>query len=131
MRFLLDTHFVIDLIDDVRYGLSEPGLFERAQEQGDLVVSVISLWEVEIKSRIGKLHLNRGVQSWPQLLAEASVELLAFSGEHVLADIGPEPDHKDPFDRALLSVAAYEGCRLLTEDAVLSRHPLAWRPFPL
>ena len=87
MRFLLDTHFVIDLIDDVRYGLSEPGLFERAQEQGDLVVSVISLWEVEFKSRIGKLHLNRGVQSWPQLLAEASVELLAFSGEHVLADI--------------------------------------------
>ena len=129
MRFLLDTHFVIEVIDEVRYGLSEPGILEQAQQEGDFVVSAVSLWEAEIKSRIGKLSLRRGIHHWPHLLAVAGIELLPLTAEQILADIGFELENKDPFDRVLLSVAKAEGCRLLTGDQVLLRHPLAWRPF--
>ncbi len=130
MRILLDTHYVIELIDDVDRGLSEPGILEQAQREGDLIVSAVSLWEVEIKSRLRKLPLVRGVQAWPELLEAANVQLLPILPQHILAKIGPEPAHKDPFDRLLVSTAAAEGCKFLTKDRLLQSHPLAWRPFP-
>ena len=129
MRILLDTHFVIELIDDVQNGISEPGLLELAQREGELVASVISLWEAAIKARLGKLPLLHGVDLWPSLLDKVEVVLIPFTKDHVLTKIGHEPASKDPFDRALLSTAAAEGCKLLTRDRLLESHPLAWRPF--
>lgn len=130
MRILLDTHYVIELIDDVEMGLSEPGMLDQALGQGDVVVSVVSLWEVEIKSRLGKLPLAQGVNAWPALLAAAGVPLLPVLPQHVLARIGIEPLNKDPFDRVLLGTASAEDCKLLTRDRLLQSHPLAWRHFP-
>ena len=130
MRILLDTHYVIELIDEVGEGLPEPGLLDQAQREGGLIVSAVSLWEAEIKSRMGKLPLVRGVQAWPDLLAAASIQLLPVLPQHILAKIEPEPVNKDPFDRLLISTAAAEGCKILTRDRLLRSHPLAWRPFP-
>lgn len=129
MKLLLDTHYIIELIDDVRHGLPEPGVLEEAQRDNQLFASVVSLWEAEAKYRLGKLPLVSGVRAWPDLLKAVRVGLLSFTAEHVFASIGPEPENRDPFDRALLSTAAAERCRLLTKDRQLLDHPLAWRPF--
>ena len=131
MRLLLDTHYVIEAIDGVQYGLSETSILEEALNDGRAIASAVSLWEAEIKARTGKLPLLHGVRSWPKLLEEANIELLSLSAQHIQADIGPEPENKDPFDRILLGVAAAEHCRLLTNDRYLRKHPLAWRSFPL
>jgi PIN domain nuclease of toxin-antitoxin system len=125
MRILLDTHHVIELVDDVVMRLSEPGLLQQAQADGELVASTVSLWEAEIKSRLGKLPLSMGVQAWPGLLETANVRLLSVLPSHVLARIEQEPQYKDPFDRALLSAAAAEGLKLLAKDRILQSHPLA------
>lgn len=131
MRLLLDTHYVIELI-----GLridppidSEPHPVLR--DLTEVNVSAVSLWEVAIKSRIGKLPLVLAVESWPKMLASASVPLLSIDPEHILADIGPEIDTRDPFDRLLLGVCAAENMRLVTMDRALTSHPLAWRDIPL
>jgi PIN domain nuclease of toxin-antitoxin system len=88
---------------------------------------VASLWEIEIKSRIGKLPLKNPVRNWPGMLENAGASILSIKLQHVVADIGPEPETNDPFDRLLLSTCAAEKFRLVTVDRALVDHPLAWR----
>ena len=54
MRLLLDTHFVLALL---RRELVEkfPRLTDALSEKNAPVVSVASLWEIAIKTRLGKL----------------------------------------------------------------------------
>ena len=124
---LLDTHFVIELIDVRLGGHGEPHPHPALKYLQQVFVSVTSLWEVTIKFRLGKLPLRTLVEEWPQLFAKAEIRLLAIDAKHVLADIGPEIRTNDPFDRLLLGVCAAEGMKLLTVDRELVNHPLAWR----
>ncbi|HLA01916.1 MAG TPA: type II toxin-antitoxin system VapC family toxin [Aestuariivirga sp.] len=124
---LLDTHFVIELIDVRLGGHGEPHPHSALMNLQQVFVSVTSLWEVAIKFRLGKLPLRTSVEEWPQLFATAEIQLLAIDAKHVFADIGPEIRTNDPFDRLLLGVCAAEGMKLLTVDRELVNHPLAWR----
>ena len=44
-----------------------------------------------------------------------------------LADLKPEPQTRDPFDRLLLAQCAVEGLRLVTRDRALAKHRLSWK----
>ena len=124
---LLDTHFVIELIDVMLGGRGEPHPHPALMNLQQVFVSVTSLWEVAIKFRLGKLPLRTSVEEWLQLFATAEIQLLPIDAKHVLADIGPEIRTNDPFDRLLLGVCAAEGMKLLTVDRELVNHPLARR----
>jgi PIN domain nuclease of toxin-antitoxin system len=130
MTLLLDTHYAIELLQEHAQGMSEPDILGLAQERGTIHVSAASLWEVAIKSRLGKLPSLVGPADWPDMLEALEVPLLHISPSHILVDVSPEPSHKDPFDRLLLGVCAAEGLQLVTRDRALASHPLAWRPFP-
>lgn len=131
MKFLLDTPYAIALVDRNSMGMNEPGVLDKAEEAGDISISIASLWEIAIKSRLGKLPLNLPVEQWPDMLAVLDVPLLPIIHPHVLSNIGPAIATRDPFDRLLLGVCAAEGMMLVTADEALLKHPLAWRPFPL
>lgn len=55
------------------------------------------------------------------------IALLMIDQRHLLAEVFPDPDTRDPFDRLLLAQCTVEDMRLLTLDRALARHPLAWR----
>ena len=130
MNVLLDTQIVIELIDKNFDGFAEADIFEHAVGKNSFFVSQVSIWEVAIKSRLGKLKLPIPLSAWNAAIFEAGGVMLNITQAHILADIGPEPSHKDPFDRLLLSTAAAENCKLLTRDREMTSHPLAWKPFP-
>jgi len=67
------------------------------------------------------------LENWPDALFLMGAQLLGIELQHVVADIGPEPETKDPFDRLLLSTCAAENFTLVTVDRALVDHPLAWR----
>lgn len=131
MQVLLDTHIVLAAIeerldrlpDNIHRLLADPG--------PSIWVSVTSLWEVEIKSRIGKLAVPIPLRQWPDALFLLGAQLIGIEFQHVVAEIGPEPPTKDPFDRLLLGVCAAENLQLVTVDRALAAHPLAWRDIPL
>ena len=127
MKLLIDTHFVILLADDRIEQLPRPNRDVILHESSEIFVSVASFWEVEIKSRIGKLPLKNPVRNWRGILENAGARVLPIGLQHVVADIGPEPETNDPFDRLLLSTCAAENFSLVTLDRALSVHPLAWR----
>lgn len=128
MRLLLDTNVLIDLMSrQESEGFAEPDLFELAVGNQAFLVSVVSLWEVAIKSRLKKLSLAFPLQQWGTYIRVAGGILIDVSEDHIVAPLPVEPNTKDPFDRLLLTTAAAEDALLVTRDRALQSHPMVWR----
>ena len=93
-----------------------------AIERGPGYLSVISFWEVMVKSRKGNLDVGDPRVWWKEALHVLALTPLAFRAEHV-AEIYDLPfHHADPFDRALIAQAIAEDLTLLTSDAEIRRY---------
>ena len=109
---LLDTHVLL-------WWLLKPSKLTRKAyaliERGDVVVSVISLWEIRLKADAGKLLLPPG--PLPELIEQQGFRILPLQVEHVMAaaDIGSM--HGDPSDRLLVGTARAERMVFATRDA--------------
>ncbi len=126
MKLLLDTHIVLAIIND---GLAELPVAHRAvilSERNELYCSTASLWEIAIKSRLGKLRLACDLTDLADICRAFNLNVFAIAPDHVLHNVSPEPPTRDPFDRLLLAQAACEQMRLVTLDGSLRTHPLAW-----
>ena len=125
MRLLLDTHIILALIEK-RFEAVPPGIRRLIEAvTAELHVSVVSLWEIAIKWRLGKIQITPSLNALPELLDGMGIELIAINANHVLASVDPEPLTRDPFDRLLLAQCQIEDLRLVTIDRALVAHPLA------
>jgi PIN domain nuclease of toxin-antitoxin system len=114
VRVLLDTHFLL-------WALSQPSRLPAAARKrinaAEVYVSAASIWEISIKSGVGKLSANP--DEVLDAIEPAGFILLPISGEHA-AKVAQLPLlHKDPFDRMLVAQALVEPMLLLTNDEVL------------
>ncbi|MGA2218332.1 MAG: type II toxin-antitoxin system VapC family toxin [Terracidiphilus sp.] len=118
MRILLDTHIFYWLFYDRR---RLPSAARKILDDADAVfVSAVSLWEIAIKVRVGKMKADI-----PELLSslEAAnlLELPVLARHTPLVSILPL-HHADPFDRLLIAQAMSEPLRLLTADPQLKQY---------
>jgi PIN domain nuclease of toxin-antitoxin system len=90
-------------------------------------VSVASLWEIAIKTRLGKLQPGLTLDVIPAYLQGTGLTILPIDIAHVITAADPEPETRDPFDRLLLAQCKVEGLQLATVDRLLVDHPLALR----
>jgi PIN domain nuclease of toxin-antitoxin system len=114
-RILLDTHLLLWAVAEPRK--LPPGARRRI-DAADVFVSAVSIWEVSIKTALGKLAADPA-----ELLAEiepAGFTLLPITGEHAAAVARLPALHTDPFDRMLVAQAKTEPLLLLTNDSVLT-----------
>ena len=125
MPRLLDTQIFIALLEGRSEQLPAAILHEVQAERGALYVSVASLWEIAIESRIGKLPLHTPLDGLPDVARQAGMTILPIDEHHALHTISPEPPTRDPFDRLLLAQCAIERMRLVTIDRALAAHPLS------
>lgn len=122
MTLLLDTHVLLRAA-----GL--PGslpidVLELLEDSDtELVYSAASLWEVAIKSGLGRADFIVDPHLLRRGLLENGHTELPVTGTHAVAvDLLP-PIHKDPFDRILVAQAQVEGVTLVTMDEVVGRYP--------
>jgi PIN domain nuclease of toxin-antitoxin system len=123
MKALLDTHTFIWWDSDPSR-LSAKALTVLHDPASIILLSVVSVWEILVKSQLGKLTLRMPLD---QIIAQQvtnRVQILPATLEHVLA-LGELPAiHKDPFDRLLISQARVEGATLLSADQVFNQYPV-------
>lgn len=114
---LLDSQVAIWLVDDnPRLGRSARQLVENASV---VYVSAGTVWELTIKSMLGKLSLP---SDFAVLLLEQGIASLSITAEHASGiSKFPELLKHDPFDRLLVSQAQQERLDLLTADRVILR----------
>jgi PIN domain nuclease of toxin-antitoxin system len=113
-RILVDTHLLLWAVSEPK---KLPTQARRRIEEAEVFVSAASIWEVSIKTALGKLAADP-----TELLAElepAGFRLLPVTGEHAAAVALLPPVHSDPFDRMLVAQAKTEPLILLTNDSVL------------
>lgn len=91
-------------------------------------VSAVSLWEIAIKQRKGKLNFGFPLAVLQERLAQARIDVLPLAPRHAITDSHLPDTLKDPFDRIIVAIAEIEKLTLLTTDQKLLDHPLAWRP---
>ncbi len=124
--YLLDTNVIIALINQTQDRLPRRIQQLLGDASAKLVASVVSPWEISIKSAVGKLELDEEVSELGTLIPAYGVTLLPMTIDHALEVAHPEPATKDPFDRLLLAVCASEGLKLLTTDTKLAGHRLVY-----
>ena len=118
MKLLLDTHALLWwLSDDERLGGQARDLI--ADPGNDVLVSAVSLWEIVVKVRIGKLDADVGKIS--DSIAQDGFTLLSITPAHLMAlgSLPRYPDHRDPFDHLLIAQAITEGATFVSEDRTI------------
>ena len=122
MKLLLDTHLLLWAAGvPERLPAKARALIEHPETEP--IVSTASLWEVAIKSGLGRTDFDVDPRLLRRGLLENGYAELDVTGAHATAvDLLP-PIHKDPFDRILIAQARIEGIMLLTADEVVARYP--------
>jgi PIN domain nuclease of toxin-antitoxin system len=122
VKFLLDTHLLLwaagepkRLPKDIRTLLED--------KDNELLFSAASLWEVAIKSGLGRKDFRVDAGLLRRGLLDNDYSELPIFSSHVIAINSLPPIHKDPFDRVLAAQATVEGITLLTNDPVVARYP--------
>jgi PIN domain nuclease of toxin-antitoxin system len=122
VRLLLDTHLLL-------WAAAEPEKLSPAAREliaapeNDLVFSAASLWEVAIKTSLGRPDFRVDAGALRRGLGEAGYDELPIFGRHVVAVGGLPALHKDPFDRLLVAQALTEGITLVTADEMVAAYP--------
>ena len=114
MRLLLDTQVALWWLT------ASPRLSKSSRQlmiSSSCAVSVVSIWEVDLKHRLGKLPIAPAC--FRDEMRSAGATVLSITDEHVLTRVKAAESHRDPFDRLLLSVAEAESLVLLTADTRL------------
>lgn len=123
MRLLLDTHVWL------WFRTSSPRLGPAAKQaildpSNEVLLSVVSVWELGIKSALGKLPLPAPFEAWLES-ALTGFDTLSLHLPHVRAAVGLPLHHKDPFDRLLVAQALAEGLTLITVDEQIRPYGVA------
>lgn len=124
MKILLDTQSFIWWSDDTDL-LSNTARAICADNQNQLWLSYVSMWEMQIKVGLDKMKLSAPLD----LLVERQVRLnglflLPIEPTHLYSmnQIPLYPEHKDPFDRLLIAQVSFENLTLLTSDAKIRQY---------
>jgi PIN domain nuclease of toxin-antitoxin system len=118
MRLLLDTHVFLGWVQDARE-ISRRARAAIANPENECRLSLVSCWEMAIKSSLEKLQLPAPLETFvPEQLAANRFTPLGIEFRHITRVARLRFHHRDPFDRLLAAQA-------LEEDiAVVSRDPI-------
>jgi len=117
VRLLLDTQVALWWLT------ASPRLSKTSRELmagSACIVSVASIWEVDLKHRLGKLPIPP--RRFRDEMRAAGAVILSVTEEHVLTVLKPAETHRDPFDRVLIAQAMVEGLALVTTDSQIPKY---------
>ena len=91
----------------------------QAIEQADqIVISSISVWELALKVKQGKLVVPLGIPDYVERLQQVEkLEILAVDVQTWLDNLALTWEHRDPADRTIVALAIRFGCPLVTSDS--------------
>lgn len=120
---LLDSHVVLWLLDGDARARDIASRLVRGADAAS--VSAVSVYEIEVKRRAGRLvappDLVGALSSLPVALVDVDANDAAMAA-------GLPPIHRDPWDRLIVAQAIRRDLILVTADRVVKRYGVASRP---
>ena len=123
---VIDTHIWLWLLHDPSQ-LSDAAReqVEIEEAQNGILVSAISVWEIAVKSSLGKLALPLPIDDWYTLAkSHSGIVIEALNPEDAIASTQiPGDFHKDPADRIIVAMARRYNVPLITCDNNILKYP--------
>ncbi|RAP61719.1 twitching motility protein PilT [Achromobacter sp. HZ01] len=123
---VLDTHVLIWwAAGDPQLSRAARDAIEAEAQDGEILVSAISAWEVAMLAKAGRLALTMEAEAWLDTVAQ--VRAIRF----VPVDVGisiqsvylPGEFHKDPADRIIVATARRHSAPLISADMKIRGYP--------
>jgi PIN domain nuclease of toxin-antitoxin system len=121
MRYLLDTHALL-------WWLSTPELLPPSlrylldDRSNELLLSIVTPWELAIKSNTGKLDAGQILRDIESGQLKGDVEILLAQVSHVIRAGMLPLHHRDPFDRLLTAQALELAIPIVSRDRIFDRY---------
>lgn len=124
MRVLFDTHAILWIISgDKRLSRQAKEVF--LSNVNHLFFSMVSFWEITIKTSLGKLELAKNwTKTIPEELRINAVQPITIKTEHCEQLANLPFHHRDPFDRMLIAQAQSEDLVIVSCDEYFKRYDL-------
>ena len=123
-KILLDTQAFI-------FALTSPEILTTkikkliSNQENELYLSIASIWEMTIKSSLGKLKLDLSIKDLVQTsVKETGLEILPIKAEHAYHVETLPFHHKDPFDRMIIAQCIVEKISVISSDAAFDAYDL-------
>ena len=120
MKVLLDTHAFLWWIGD------DPSLSTMARQviadaENEVYLSAVSVWEMAIKARAGKLNVFSGdiEQFIDQHIRENAFQPLPITLRHSARVHALSNHHRDPFDQMLVAQSQVEKFPIISADKMI------------
>ena len=123
MKYILDTHTLLwVLFEDEQ--LSEKAKVAIKKPENEILVSIVSYWEISLKYALDKLELQGIVpEELPKKSKEINIETLEISEEEASSFYHlPRQKHKDPFDRLIIWQAINRKMPLISKDKPIKEY---------
>jgi PIN domain nuclease of toxin-antitoxin system len=123
MNYLLDTHTLIWFLngDERLSGKAKEAIENPDNEK---FVSIASVWELAIKTSLGKFKFEKGFRKFLELIENNGFAILHISFDHALTLSSLEFIHRDPFDRLIISQAITNMLTILTRDEYIAKYKI-------
>ena len=99
------------------------------QTNSELAISSISIWEIGIKVKKGKLQIPLSLSAFVKLLKKtAGFQIIPVEDQHWMASLELDWNHPDPADRVIVATAQLNNLPLITEDHAIRSfyHQTVW-----
>ncbi len=122
MKFLLDTHTLLWLIDnDPRVSATVISLYLNTNNQR--YFSTASIWEIVIKVSIGKLKIKDTLERFvDEHIWRNAIDILPIKTTHLYQIPNLQHHHRDPIDRLLISQCLDEKMPILSADTIFDQY---------
>jgi len=121
-ELLLDTHTFIWWASEPEK-LSKKVLTLCEDRNNILILSVASVWEMQIKIQLGKLKLDESLTDLIEGQRQVNdLQILPVELVHVLALKNLADHHKDPFDRLLVAQSTVEDLTIVSKDSIILKY---------
>lgn len=121
MGYILDTNALIFYLYNPEQ-LSKAAVDIVHNEDNKIYVSIVSLWEIAIKTSIGKLEIANSMEEIAGICLKYKIEMLAINPGHLDWIANLPQIHGDPFDRLIISQALAENLTIVTKDSIIPKY---------
>ncbi|CAN5863764.1 type II toxin-antitoxin system VapC family toxin [soil metagenome] len=122
MKLLLDSH-IFKWWRDEPNKLSTTAYSEISNPKNDVFLSVVTVWELQIKIALNKFTIKGGLETAVKDEQKNNgFQIMPVKLSHALYLENLPLHHKDPFDRPLISQVIVENMILSSADAEFSKY---------
>ncbi len=124
---VLDTHTLIWWVDSPQK-LSKNArhvIEETITKKQEILISSISVFEIYILIKKGKLELTSQPEAWLETIENlSSIKFIPVDNKIAAHSVNlPNFSHKDPADRMIVATALSHGAKLVTSDSRILKYP--------